>query len=559
MASMTEPELINTYILFSHHSLLENLCIGLQLTTTINSMGAWLSVIILSTLFGCLESDYALPSLAEQQQHTASCQYSDSFSVMTNEAEMDPIIAAGFHNLTCSRLCRLPEELLLDIMKRLDMTTIQCLRRTSRLFLRLYSSPVFCNSYLEHDDQRLQLEHHDHWHEPRRKRGDTWPGELQVLLDKDMAGYCEGCQKRRRLQSWMSKKTALTGKYLHCSGCNIDHPVCLFSKSQRSARPKSRICIGREGHLRMCEHQTITWDKIIRIGKPLAELDIEIPAIVNVCDCLDESHFPTHHTKDASLLSRHPTFPLLKISGCKQSVVFVTIVWYGHLCLPDIGFEEDGYNKIATPSQMCQELRQFRKGAAEFILPEFTPGHLIEMNCFDPNRCSCLRYAGPEQLPKGWKLAPDKVSDFLPYTTKKTTLIDMQHPACRSHPGHRLSALRAFEPDKQEGLQSEQKRIETHFISIPTPGDSSLVILEIVSCPAQSRCVQIRYNRVITVISKASRPSRVTWQWCQAMDPDSYNLTNDKESFEILWCRQPECKNYYKYLKKAPFRVKDMN
>jgi hypothetical protein len=39
---------------------------------------------------------------------------------MTRLAEMDPLVAVGLHNLTCSPLCQLPEELLLDIMERLD-------------------------------------------------------------------------------------------------------------------------------------------------------------------------------------------------------------------------------------------------------------------------------------------------------------------------------------------------------------------------------------------------------------------------------------------------------
>jgi len=36
-----------------------------------------------------------------------------------------------------------------------------------------------------------------------------------------------------------------------------------------------------------------------------------------------------------------------------------------------------------------------------------------------------------------------------------------------------------------------------------------------------------------------------TWAWCQALDPDSYGLTDDMDSFGILWCRQEGCQNYY--------------
>ena len=57
-----------------------------------------------------------------------------------------------------------------------------------------------------------------------------------------------------------------------------------------------------------------------------------------------------------------------------------------------------------TPAFLRQQLEGFRKGAAEFIAPESTLGRLGEMNCFDPNRCRCLYYAGMEQLPRGWQL-----------------------------------------------------------------------------------------------------------------------------------------------------------
>lgn len=53
---------------------------------------------------------------------------------------MDALIAAGFHNQTCSPLHQLPMELLLAIMELLDPTGIMCLRRISRILLRICSS-----------------------------------------------------------------------------------------------------------------------------------------------------------------------------------------------------------------------------------------------------------------------------------------------------------------------------------------------------------------------------------------------------------------------------------
>ncbi|KAK0726789.1 hypothetical protein B0T26DRAFT_691765 [Lasiosphaeria miniovina] len=56
---------------------------------------------------------------------------------------LDPLVAASYYNLTSSPLCRLPDELLLDIMGRVDWVGLQCLRRSSRVFMRLFGAHEF--------------------------------------------------------------------------------------------------------------------------------------------------------------------------------------------------------------------------------------------------------------------------------------------------------------------------------------------------------------------------------------------------------------------------------
>ncbi len=55
---------------------------------------------------------------------------------------MDPLVAAQFYNDTESPLCRLPEELLLNILRCLgnDLLTMLCLRRVSRTIRRLINT-----------------------------------------------------------------------------------------------------------------------------------------------------------------------------------------------------------------------------------------------------------------------------------------------------------------------------------------------------------------------------------------------------------------------------------
>jgi hypothetical protein len=178
--------------------------------------------------------------------------------------------------------------------------------------------------------------------------------------------------------------------------------------------PKERVCIGIEAFVRVCEHQVITWNEVIRTGLQLVELDTDF-ATVFIKKCQHKSHFPEQHRKDTSLINYQNIYPVITLSGCQKEQVYIELKWHGHLYLPNNSFDKEGYNEIATPYLIHQQLQQFRRGTAEFIVPEFYPGRLIEMNCFDPNRCSCLRYAGVEQLPKGWKLTPHQQFDFLPH------------------------------------------------------------------------------------------------------------------------------------------------
>lgn len=499
----------------------------------------------------CLRTDSDLPPFVPSTTWTghriyqSSCQCFTDPLVMANVAKMDPLIAAGFHNLICSPLCRLPEELLLDIIQQLDLVSIRSLRRVSRLFIRLFSSPKFYNTY----DSTCKRFSFEHWYDPGDNLYTTWFPKLQVLLNRDIGDCCEDCRKKRTGPNWARKNASLTKEYLHCSGCRIDHPVCLFSKIQRSTRAKSRMCIGREGFVRICEHRAVTWKELIRTSLQLADLDTGF-ACVFLDKCKHESHSPKHHRNEIWLLHHQTIYPTIEIWGCLNERVLVRFSWQGHLKLPDIGFGEDGYNKTWTPNLIYQQLVQFRQGTAQYIIPEFSPGRLLEMNCFDPNRCACLHYTGIEQLPKGWQLTPQ----------------ESESGACRKYPNSRLGPLRSFRNNKQESLQGEEKRIESHVAEVHTTGTinygSSTAMVRIEPCPTESRCLQIHYTRLITLIPKdreVREANDITWVWFQALDPDSYNLTDDEETFGILWCRQPRCKNYYRYLRKAPFALEDTN
>ena len=76
--------------------------------------------------------------------------------------------------------------------------------------------------------------------------------------------------------------------------------------------------------------------------------------------------------------------PTVKVSGCRNRDIHVHLEWLGHLDLSKTGFNEYGYNEIATLTLMRQELDKFWQGPAEYIAPEFSPGRSNGDELFRP-------------------------------------------------------------------------------------------------------------------------------------------------------------------------------
>lgn len=64
------------------------------------------------------------------------------------------------------------------------------------------------------------------------------------------------------LTSWRDYHKTRLRRPLYCSGCARNHPLILFSIHQRSKCDNERLCIGREGYIRLCVHKTIAWSDV---------------------------------------------------------------------------------------------------------------------------------------------------------------------------------------------------------------------------------------------------------------------------------------------------------
>lgn len=411
----------------------------------------------------------------------------------------DPLAAAMIHNSHSLILSRMPEELLLQIMDNLDPVSIFCLRRTSRTFLRLFNSQSFKEL---HDKEEFFKP--GPWAGQKLPRGGNW-SEMARLLRKDT--YCASCQV-----GW-AHSTFLHMQYMHCSACNLDHTATLFSAAQRNESRAKRVCIGHEGHVRICEHKTVQVDEISRWPR------------LRRFACYHHSHVPDHHLERGRKAIR--VFPTLDVGiyGPGQ----VTLSHTSHLDLLKYGEE------AITAETFRAHIRELRKGPAGHIVPEYAPGILPELRAFDPTRCGCLLYPG------------------------------LQHHQgdCNEHIVSRSVFSRVSEG---------QNTIEISFAS----------------CELGGRCLKVTHTRTIHFRTgmrlrrlSVDAPERVrgdpcdprwklarardasagamSYNWYGALDPASYNLALDRESYRITWCDDPRCFNYYGYLDQRAIRGQRVN
>lgn len=154
-----------------------------------------------------------------------------------------------------SRLCQLPEELLIHIMRDLDTPSLLCLRRTSQQFMRIFGDRKF-EEY--HGDRNLAP-----WQSENAK---AIGSRKQLRIFREQIGrdrLCQTCiSARTGPNSKMNAYQARSEELLHCSGCAVDHPSCAFSRKQRALPPTKRVCTAREGFIRICKHKTMTWSDL---------------------------------------------------------------------------------------------------------------------------------------------------------------------------------------------------------------------------------------------------------------------------------------------------------
>ncbi|KAK3339772.1 hypothetical protein B0T25DRAFT_560588 [Lasiosphaeria hispida] len=429
-------------------------------------------------------------------------------------------------------LLNLSEELLLEIMKHLDSTSIQCLRRTSRIFLRLFSDRSFAqwhhpNSGLPRYTTKLP------WYRGspafERQAYDKSSSFRYLMLLDETRKQCLSCRNANIDNP--RKAWDLVHEYLFCAACLIDHPKAFFPATERGEKKKTRACVGHTGYIRLCEHEVITRDNVAEAWGELLALGPQSGENTHVWvrRCLHPSHnAPTSHDAlEKSVAERmHPT-AVLRRGG---NAVVLDMAWTGHLRVP--------HNSDISADDMAACLPELRRGAAEHIVPQAGPGMLPEMRCFDPNRCGCLDWGGKYPPNSRWACMPAWSGGA----------------GCRGDSSRRLLPF-GDETVTEGGMDEMQEAHVTVTGLSSTFGDASRWSVSVTHCPDRDKCLRFSYHRRIACGPYWQRDwTTLDYSWLEALDPDSYGLWRDKSTKGTFWCLDPTCTNYYRYLERPLVR-----
>jgi hypothetical protein len=453
---------------------------------------------------------------------------------------MDPLVALFQTNLKDSRFYRLPHSILIRIASFLDRCSVECLRRAGRLFLGVcaLAFPLEFQPLASVDgvDDLLAP-----WPSPIRPRLRTfWAPEIQKqllrILDRDK--YCEGCKAARQRRDWGERVERLLENYLHCSACHYDHPACLFPPDERGDS-NNRICIAHKGSLRLCNHAELTWSRAIEHATTFPECRTGVMAL-RVLQCHDGSHQTSCRgrplsdnnmgdaTKPAIIGFRTP-------KEGNYSTPFIQLTWKAHL---DI---EGDVGKPFTARLLRSRLANLRSRGGDFIFPRTSPGQLLELHQFDPNRCNCVEFEGAQGAE--WPLAPP--TPLPPFRRGQ-----VRTGCCRAYSDHFPLPYQQRKSDVDERIRLMRARHghRRNYISFDHTSTS------IVSCYALfglNRCernlagLDVIYQRTMELYD-CRKPGAVSPDWFRSLDPDSYSLLDDTDGYGVFWCRQEKCANFFK-------------
>ncbi|KAF5987233.1 hypothetical protein FCOIX_1088 [Fusarium coicis] len=271
-------------------------------------------------------------------------------------------------SLDSSGLQKLPDEILSMIISWLSKGDSEgglaffALRHVSRRFRRLTEGAEFRDHYFSTRNccrwrsggfEDLSSPARDPWQVRHCFEYNVPFPDLKAKVGKLTRKYyaCKTCQRLRKLRSqWKDPVTCkfqvlLPGSrslWSKCDPCGVEHPNACFARWQR-VKPKS-VCIGRQGHLRLCAHKTLTWDDIkSRIDEGQ---DGEGRILVGSCDHEDHSEPCSEGKGPQAFATKLP-----------DGMTVILIFWRGHSGGDPSVFHPSGYLYKTKLKEAIQNIR----------------------------------------------------------------------------------------------------------------------------------------------------------------------------------------------------------
>ncbi|KAM7223905.1 hypothetical protein V8F06_000921 [Rhypophila decipiens] len=456
---------------------------------------------------------------------------------------------------------RLPPEVLRRIMEKTDGVTMQIVRRTYRIFPPIIdaipehvfvfpdpSDNIFCRpsgrSVYTLDRGGLlyagRLGEFERLFCPSAKKrvamGRKTIGDL--LAGDETAKQCESCgvhqksgQVRRTLEHFRKQS-------LWCSGCRKSHSLLLFSAAQRNdAIPNSqRICIGREGKIRLCSHEAISWDELERNvddrENDWAKGGSLYQEIMRMC------RHKSHQSPTSRWVRGHERsfVPVLRLH--KQQGRSVGPWISGNFTWTSPVFDLD--SKVPVTRQDIKDHLASRNdvfGHAPCPHVTHDDGQLLVP--FESKYCVCFEDPDPlmlaEELPPA--IFGEERHRCVDFATCCRWIATQTNNAVDSRRGHFMATTPADESSSNFTSLARGKELLNECV-----GDCHKYQCSI--CSAKYSWIRDGDCRVFLKFEKylnLERQDPTSKQWLVLLDPESWGISHDEELRHVVWCPDEQC------------------
>lgn len=230
-------------------------------------------------------------------------------------------------------LMSLPNEIIIQIMAQCPASSIYCLRQTSSLFMKIFNILQF--NQWHYKSKRMT-------HEAFNLKALNGVEKSTIANAIHSDSYCLSCQEANAF-GLVAKRLSALQITRFCTGCNDHHSSALFlpedlkNDNVNSSMTERLDCIGRKGHITLCNHHSskrTTWQSIQEYldGRQLSAMYISA--------CTDRSHQPKHHFNQfyTNFGSTFPRFMATReLSGDGLNIGYgwdIPLVDFGYICLP---------------------------------------------------------------------------------------------------------------------------------------------------------------------------------------------------------------------------------